>query len=180
RDREAAPALHRALGTLELRGAAIRALEGLDHPETPTVLLGVYEQLSREERRAAVGTLSARPMYARRLLDAIGQRRIPRTDLHAYHVRQILALRDDALAEKLKEVWGEFRSASADKQQQIAEYQTLLTPGRLRRADLGRGRALYDKTCASCHRLFGEGGEIGPDITGSNRADLEYILENIV
>jgi putative heme-binding domain-containing protein len=28
--------------------------------------------------------------------------------------------------------------------------------------------------------LFGEGGKIGPDITGSNRANLDYILENIL
>jgi putative membrane-bound dehydrogenase-like protein len=180
RDRQAAPALQVALGTAELRGAAIRALEGLDHPETPTALLNVYDQLSREERRDAVGTLAARPAYARRLLEAVAQQSIPRTDLHAYHVRQILALRDDALAERLKEVWGEFRSASEDKQQQIDQYRTLLTPSRLRRADVGRGRAIFDKTCASCHRLFGAGEEIGPDITGSNRADLDYILENIV
>ena len=36
------------------------------------------------------------------------------------------------------------------------------------------------KTCAACHTLFGEGGKIGPDITGSNRANLDYILENVL
>ena len=39
---------------------------------------------------------------------------------------------------------------------------------------------VFDKTCASCHTLFGEGGNVGPDITGSNRTDLNYILSNVV
>jgi putative heme-binding domain-containing protein len=39
---------------------------------------------------------------------------------------------------------------------------------------------VFHKTCASCHKLFGEGGEVGPDITGSNRANLDYILENVI
>ena len=45
--------------------------------------------------------------------------------------------------------------------------------------DLMLGRALYAKTCQNCHTLYGVGGKIGPDITGSNRANLDYLLENI-
>ena len=33
--------------------------------------------------------------------------------------------------------------------------------------------------CATCHRLYGQGGEIGPDLTGSGRDNLDYLLENI-
>ena len=43
-----------------------------------------------------------------------------------------------------------------------------------------RGRALFNKVCASCHKLYGQGGEIGPDLTGSGRDNLDYLLENIV
>ena len=31
-----------------------------------------------------------------------------------------------------------------------------------------------------CHTLFGEGGKVGPDLTGSNRANLDYALMNIL
>src|SRR6202020_1364219 len=47
-------------------------------------------------------------------------------------------------------------------------------------ADRGRGRALFDRLCASCHRLHGQGGEIGPDLTGSGRDNIDYLLENII
>jgi putative heme-binding domain-containing protein len=47
-------------------------------------------------------------------------------------------------------------------------------------ADAGRGKVLFQRACASCHILFGEGGKIGPDLTGSQRSNLQYLLENIV
>ena len=39
---------------------------------------------------------------------------------------------------------------------------------------------VFNKTCASCHVMYGEGGKIGPDLTGSNRANLDYLLLNSV
>src|SRR5262249_47638767 len=45
--------------------------------------------------------------------------------------------------------------------------------------DLPLGRALFAKTCQQCHSLYGLGGKVGPDITGSHRANLDYLLENI-
>ena len=39
---------------------------------------------------------------------------------------------------------------------------------------------MFEKTCAKCHRLYGKGGIIGPDLTGSNRDNLDYVLENVV
>jgi len=39
---------------------------------------------------------------------------------------------------------------------------------------------VFARTCQQCHTLFGEGGKVGPDITGSNRSDLDYILQNAI
>jgi len=47
-------------------------------------------------------------------------------------------------------------------------------------ADRSQGRAVFDRVCASCHKLYGHGGEIGPDLTGTGRDNLDYLLENIV
>ena len=47
-------------------------------------------------------------------------------------------------------------------------------------ANVSAGRALWEKSCAKCHILFGEGGKIGPDLTGSQRHNLDYLLENIL
>ena len=46
-------------------------------------------------------------------------------------------------------------------------------------ADPRAGRVTFAQTCAVCHRLYGEGAEFGPDLTGSGRHVLSYLLENI-
>jgi len=95
-------------------------------------------------------------------------------------VRQLLGAGDERLRRDLAASWGEIRSSGEEKNRLMARYRELLTLDRLRAADLSRGRALFRQVCASCHKLFGEGGAIGPDLTGSNRSELDYLLGNIV
>ncbi|MFA6547037.1 MAG: c-type cytochrome [Limisphaerales bacterium] len=57
--------------------------------------------------------------------------------------------------------------------------KTRLTPEVFAKADKSAGRALFTLVCASCHRLYGQGGEVGPDLTGSGRDNLDYLLDNI-
>ena len=47
-------------------------------------------------------------------------------------------------------------------------------------ADPANGRLLYNKTCGQCHVLFDSGGKVGPDITGSNRRDVDYLLLHVI
>ncbi len=49
-----------------------------------------------------------------------------------------------------------------------------------KKTDLIKGKQLFLKTCGPCHKMFGEGGNIGPDITGSNRSNIDYLLFNIL
>ena len=114
------------------------------------------------------------------LLDSIESGQIPGTDLHAYNVRQLFQFGDEKLNKRINEVWGEVRETSRDTKAAIARYASKLGRNVLARADVANGRRLYDGACASCHTLFGEGGKVGPDITGSNRANLDYILENLL
>lgn len=180
RDQEAVSLFLDVLPEPALRGAAIRALSAYDHPQAAARILAVYPQLDELEKRDAVSTLVSRPAYAVGLLDAIEHGQVPRTDLHAYNVRQLLAFQDQALRQRIQDVWGEIREAGADQQQLITRYRDELDPQSLRSADAGNGRRLFNKVCGSCHVLFGEGGKVGPDITGSNRANLDYLLENIL
>ncbi|MBD3675433.1 MAG: VCBS repeat-containing protein [Planctomycetaceae bacterium] len=163
-----------------LRGAAIRALAQSRDERVPEVLLSLYSELDAETKRDVINTLTVRPLYALPLFAALEAGQVPRTDLHAYNIRQLTSFDDKALNQKIKSVWGEVRESSADKQAEIEKYKQQLQPDVLKQADLSHGRFLFNKTCASCHTLFGEGGKVGPDITGSNRANLDYILSNVV
>jgi putative heme-binding domain-containing protein len=92
----------------------------------------------------------------------------------------MFALNDAKVTERLTAVWGAVRETAADKQKAIAKYKAQLTPAALKIANPSNGRAVFAKSCAQCHKLFGEGGTIGPDLTGSNRSDLDYLLSNLI
>ena len=81
---------------------------------------------------------------------------------------------------QLDQIWGGSRSTPAAKLAEIARYKKLLMADAAKPADLSRGRMLFNRACVQCHKLYGEGGEIGPDITGSNRNNLDYLLTNIL
>ena len=39
---------------------------------------------------------------------------------------------------------------------------------------------MFAKNCAACHKLYDDGGDVGPQLTGSQRSNLDYILENVL
>jgi putative heme-binding domain-containing protein len=163
-----------------LRADAIRALANYNSPETPPKLINAYASFTPSERQDAIQTLTARPIYALVLLDAIEQGVIPRQDISALTIRQLQALSDERVGARLTKVWGNIRRASADKQEKIDAYKSRLTADALKSADLSHGRAVFAKTCANCHRLFGEGAKIAPELTGSQRHNLDYVLDNVL
>ncbi|MFM8270971.1 MAG: PVC-type heme-binding CxxCH protein, partial [Gemmata sp.] len=162
-----APLLHDQLGDKGTRRAALRALASYAHPDTPKKVLAAYAGLAADERADAVATLAARKEYALALLDAVEGKTVPRGDVSAFAARQMFALNDAKVTERLKAVWGEVRATTADRQKQLVRYKSQLTPAALKAADLSNGRAVFAKSCQSCHKLFGEGGTTGPDLTGS-------------
>ncbi len=178
------PDLPTILGPLlldkEMRRPAIRGMAAFDSAEAANYMVQNYRGWDVDTRNDAMQTLSARPKYALVLLDAVEQKWIPRADINSITIRQLQALKSKEVADKLTKAIGEIRPASADKAKLMAKYKADLKPDVLKKANLANGRALYNKACATCHRLFGEGGDIGPDLTGSQRTNLDYILENVL
>ena len=78
------------------------------------------------------------------------------------------------------QVWGVLRDSDADRRERVVTLKKQLDAAALARADRSHGRAVFDRVCASCHKLYGYGGEIGPDLTGAGRDNLDYLLENLV
>ncbi len=172
--------LAKLVGDRVLANEAVRGLAACDVAETPRLILDAYPRLDPEGRSIAVNTLVSRAAYARALLDAVAAGRISRGDLSAFHARQISSFDDPALTAQLTQVWGETRVTDAEKRKLIDRYKGLLTAERLAGANVSAGRGLFNKTCATCHVLYGQGKFAGPDLTGSNRKNHEYLLENII
>jgi len=179
-----APDLHWLLDS-ELKGTnarriAIRGLATYDDAATPGNLIGRFTNFTADERRDALNTLAARPAFAKAMLDAVAAKKLDAKEVSADIVRQMRNLKDKELSARLTELWGAVRESSADRVKLIADTKAMLaTPAKFT-PDLAQGRAIFNKTCAQCHTLFGEGGKLAPDLTGSNRANLDYLLENIL
>lgn len=159
---------------------AVRALADYDHPDTPATLLAAYPAFDDAARQDAIQTLASRPAWAGALLDAVTRGDVPRARITAYSARQIEQLGDPALSARLKSIWGELRTTEGEKAEQIERWRKALTPAVLARANHAAGRELFQRLCSSCHRLFDEGGALGPDLTGSQRTNPAYLLENII
>jgi putative membrane-bound dehydrogenase-like protein len=172
--------LARFVGDRVLANEAIRGMASCDIPETPRLILDNLPRLDPEGRSIAINTLVSRAAWAKVLLDAVASGRVPRTELSAFHARQIRSFETVELTDLLTQVWGETRVTDAEKRKLIDRYKSLLISERIEQANPSAGRALFNKTCATCHVLYGQGKSAGPDLTGSNRKNHEYLLENII
>lgn len=156
------------------------ALAAYDDPSIPKSLLQPWPGRSQEQQIATVDTLISRPAYAHALLDAVKAGRVPASAITPYQARAILSLKDDKLTKKLTEAWGELRDTPEAKKEEMEKWTALLTPAALAKGDASKGKMVFMAACAACHKLYGEGGMIGPDLTGGDRHKLTFLLENIL
>lgn len=159
-----------------MRLDAIRGFAMVENTAAPAVLLGRFGKMSPELRRAVVETLATRKPYAEALLIAVQKKVVSREEIPSHVARSLNTL----LGESFVKVFGEVRAVARDREKLMVKYRKIITSESLASADASRGRAVFKKTCASCHLLYGDGGKIGPDLTGSNRANLDYLLLNSV
>ncbi|MDB6021041.1 MAG: Cytochrome c, partial [Pedosphaera sp.] len=175
-----APLLQELLNNRDLQGPALRGLAGYDDAKTPDTILAVYSTLAAGQKRDALSTLVARVNFAKPLLATISQGSINAKDLTADLVRQLRNLKDKEVEQYIVKLWGVSRDSSAEMKADIAKFKRIYQAGGSQPGNASRGRAVFAKTCQQCHTLFDSGGHVGPDLTGSQRADLDYILLNIV
>lgn len=159
---------------------AIRGLAEFEHPAVVPTLLDRFASLDPASQQDALQTLSSRHPWAIRLMDAIESQKVSTKTITAFTVRQIQSLNDPELNRRLKKAWGEFRDTPGEKAKRIADLKRRLTPAVLNASDRSAGRLLFQKHCSACHRIFDAGGSIGPDITGAQRTNVDYLLENLV
>ena len=168
--------LEKLLDDQYLRTSAIRAFGVMPQPGAAELLINRYEAFSASERRVVVETLATRKEYAEELLVALRSGVISKSEIPSYAARTL----ESMLGSAFSEVYGDVATLSGDKSALFEKYRNLLTPETMASADPIQGKAVFERTCVACHILYGNGGQIGPDLTGSNRANLDYILLNIL
>ncbi|MEM6802360.1 MAG: PVC-type heme-binding CxxCH protein [Bacteroidota bacterium] len=159
-----------------MRIEAIRAIAQYDNYEVGLKLLEAYPAFSKEEKSEAVQTLATRKMYANMLTESIKKEYVPRKDIPAYVARQLRRVMGNGFVE----IWGPIDAVATNTESEIARYTAYLTEPVLSAASASDGKQLFTSNCGACHILEGEGGKIGPDLTGANRGSIDYLLYNIL
>jgi putative heme-binding domain-containing protein len=139
-----------------------------------------YAEFTVEEKQAALAALATRPADARLIIEGLKSGVIARTEVTPYLARQISGFSVDDLRNGIATHWGKVETAPEALKAEMEKWRGVLTEEVLAKADLKQGRALFGQRCATCHELFGAGQNIGPGLTGSNRGDLGYLLENVI
>ena len=163
-----------------LQQPAVLALAAFDKPEISTAILSHLSKLKPKVQHDALSTMASRLTYATELMAAIDNQSVDAELLSADVVRQLRAHNDPKINRQLERFWGISRSSSVAKLDEIKKYKRIVGMGNSDLSNLSNGRVMFNRVCASCHKLYGEGGELGPDLTGSDRKNLHYVLSNVI
>ncbi len=161
----------------DFRGKLLAMLGKLDDPKVAYIVLAAYTKLEPDVKPKAIQLLTQRTTWATKLVAAIGEKKIPAEALNVNQVRQLLSLNDKELTSAVGKHWGTIRTTRDPQREEIvAQMKALIrkTPG-----DAKRGIAVYTKVCGQCHKMYGEGQEVGPDITLNGRSSFDQLLSNV-
>ena len=180
---EADEALNLALDVLDkskesdARRRAIQAIGRIRSTSATEALLERLPALPADVQPAALETLTDRTHSAAALLKLVGDGKLAASAINANQAQKMLSLRDAKLADLVTKHWGVVRTErDPDRIELISRMRNEL---RTSEGDPIAGRVVFKKVCGQCHKMYGEGAEVGPDITRNGRASFEQLLSNV-
>ena len=172
---ELAGRLPELIDNADLRIDAIRAVAAFDREDLGRLLLDRYPSFDAAGKAEAIRALASRGRYGRMLTEAIAAGDVSRRDISPFTARQLRRV----VGAGFTDAWGPVE-ANTFEDRVVSRYRSVLSEQALANADGAHGKAMFTQVCGSCHQLHGEGGTIGPDLTGSNRTNLDYLLLNVL
>jgi putative heme-binding domain-containing protein len=158
----------------KVRAAAIRAIGGFDEPQAAAILLEGIETRDPSERRAIFEALSSRRRRAAEyLLEQIASGAVDGRLLDASARQRLTGHPDSEVQERARELLAD---ATADRRAVMDAYR----PALQREGDVMRGRAVFERHCAACHRVGDLGTAVGPDIADNYNRTREQLLAAIL
>lgn len=161
------------------RAEVIPLLGRYNSEEVASALLTMFPTLEGRDRLNALNAFSSQPVLAGAYLNSIKKSgKKAQSGLTALHLRQMRALNERPVNELLDGLWGKLNESSADAVAAFAKYRKIVQAAKA--SDVAAGKEVYATLCAVCHVRDGEGGALGPDLSGSWRNGSDYFLESIV
>lgn len=164
-------------GPAELRRAAFASLGAYDDAVIAETTLAGLAELPSEVRPAAFTLLGSRPAWADALVAALQEGKLPLELVTNDVADQLRSHPKESVRTAAVKLFPPVETSGMDFNAKIAAVEESLkkAPG-----SPYAGEALFEQRCASCHKLFFKGGNIGPDLTSYQRDDLGTMLISII
>ena len=147
-------------GSVAFRGQVIDALSRSPDAETAQIVLACYPKLEPELQPRAIELLTQRASWSKRLLQEIAKKRIPPSALNVNQVRKLLASKDADILKQVTAQWGTLRAErNPEREKVVADMKRFLSETR---GDPEKGMLVFKNICAQCHKIHGEGQDVGP------------------
>ena len=158
--------------------AALSALGYFSDDHIADAILNRFSALSPQLQVRSVELLCSRPSWALKLAQSIDRQTIPSSSVSRELVQRLRQYDDPRLIKMIEKNWGKIRPATPfETQGRVSAVLQLLAK---RPGDSAHGKPIFEKTCATCHKLHGSGAAVGPDLTGAERKNRELLVQNIV
>jgi len=158
--------------------AALRAVARFDDDRISARILAEYSRYSDKLKGICRQVLFSRPGWALAFLSRIDQGQFDAKQVPMDDLRGLDVFHDARLDELVRKHWGKITRGTPEEK--LADIRRLNNDLRAASGNSSAGRALFKEHCGKCHKLFGEGETIGPDLTTANRQDRQYLLTSIV
>ncbi|HXG49072.1 MAG TPA: HEAT repeat domain-containing protein, partial [Methylomirabilota bacterium] len=155
----------------------VRALAAFGGDEIGYAMTDAWPRFSPATRRTAADVLVTRSKWSRALMAAVENKVASPADISATARRALARSTDATVVDHANRLLGRYRAPGEDKLRLIAEKRSVVLAGE---PDLKNGHEVARRTCFVCHKLHGEGADVGPDLTGVGRSTLTALLHNII
>jgi putative heme-binding domain-containing protein len=157
-----------------LQVASLAALDQFTDPEVGSIVTNAWPGMSPAIRAAAANVIFARPERAAAFLDAVEAGKIKAADVDRGRLKALETSENAALRERAKKLLA--AGSNTARQEVFAAYRPALSLA----GDAGHGKAVFEKSCAACHRVNDVGQEIGPNLAAMKSRGAEAILLNVI
>ena len=155
----------------------VLALGETADPAAGQVLASAFSKLQGELRDAAFAQLIKRADWASALVAELKKGTVTLAALGPGNVFRLRTHSDQSVAEKAGAVIDELRGPEVkEKQALIAK----LEPSVARPGNSEHGKQVFAQNCGVCHKINGEGRDVGPDLTGMGVHGVHELLTHIL
>jgi putative heme-binding domain-containing protein len=164
-----------------LKRGILQAAAKFDDKRIPeALLLGWEGQIAGDKalREDALRVMAGRKEWAQILVSFVNDWKVPVKHFSIDIVRQLSLHKDADIDAAIDKHWrGLLATGPTEAKKKEAErIKAVLKTGL---GDADKGKLQFTARCAICHKLFGEGGTLSPDLTGYDRANVDFWLDNL-